>query len=190
VKPKDDKKIAEIFAATLELVRQEGLSGITMSMIAKKAGLATGTLYVYFKNKEELILTLFEKCIQHNAENYFVGFDPHGPIKLTFRTVFMNMAHYGISHFEEVIFVEQCFHSPFIPEETRVITKQMFRSWYSFVDRGKAEKLIKHVDTVWLLIYVRGIIREMVKQAYYNGTKPTQAMMDQMFELCWDGIKD
>ncbi|MBS1565823.1 MAG: helix-turn-helix transcriptional regulator, partial [Bacteroidetes bacterium] len=55
MKPKDDTKIEQIFAATLRLVEEIGVAGITMRQIAREAGMATGTLYIYFKDKESLI---------------------------------------------------------------------------------------------------------------------------------------
>ena len=59
MKPNDDKKIDQIYKAMLRLVEAKGLAGITMSEIAKEANIATGTLYIYFKNKNELINALF-----------------------------------------------------------------------------------------------------------------------------------
>ncbi|MES1163645.1 MAG: helix-turn-helix domain-containing protein, partial [Rhizobacter sp.] len=62
VKPKDDEKLRSIATATFALVEQTGLSGLTMAAIAREAGLATGTLYVYFKSKEELLVALYEQA--------------------------------------------------------------------------------------------------------------------------------
>ena len=48
-KAKDENKIEQIFKATLKLVSVEGFGGLRMSDVAKEAGMATGTLYIYFK---------------------------------------------------------------------------------------------------------------------------------------------
>ena len=55
MKPKDEDKQQAIADATFALVAQVGLSGLTMAAIAREAGIATGTLYVYYKSKEELL---------------------------------------------------------------------------------------------------------------------------------------
>lgn len=44
-----------IFEATIKLIAEKGGDGLTMQDIAAAAGIATGTLYNYFKNKEELL---------------------------------------------------------------------------------------------------------------------------------------
>ena len=50
---RDEQKIELVHAATLNLVARIGLAGLTISMIAKEAGVAAGTIYIYFKNKED-----------------------------------------------------------------------------------------------------------------------------------------
>src|SRR5438445_7730743 len=52
---KDEQKIDLVFTSTLTLVGQVGLVGLTMPLIAKQSGVAIGTLYIYFKNKDDLI---------------------------------------------------------------------------------------------------------------------------------------
>lgn len=190
MKPKDESKIAEIFAATLTLVGEHGLSGVTMSQIAAKAGFATGTVYIYFANKEELIVKLFEKCMFNYANDYFAGFDPSAPFKIAFRTIWINLFNYSVEKFDEFIFIEQCFHSPFLSEEIRKASKEKFQPWKDLIERGKREKLIKPIDSVWLMIYVRGSIRGMVKHCAYLQIAMTPEFRDTMFEMCWDGIKD
>ena len=44
-----------IFEAVVELFREKGLEAITMQNVAEQAGMATGTLYNYFKSKEQIL---------------------------------------------------------------------------------------------------------------------------------------
>jgi AcrR family transcriptional regulator len=52
---KQDKKQAIVEAAR-ELFTTEGYETTTIAHVAKKAGVAVGTVYLYFKNKSELLL--------------------------------------------------------------------------------------------------------------------------------------
>ena len=72
---KDESKVDAIYKATLTLVKDRGLAGITMCDISKEASIATGTLYIYFKNKDELIKALFTECRIKSAHCYFEGID-------------------------------------------------------------------------------------------------------------------
>ena len=51
----------EILEVSLKLFNEFGSESISTNEIAKKTDISTGTLYYYFKNKEEIILELFIK---------------------------------------------------------------------------------------------------------------------------------
>ena len=48
----------KIFNAVVSLIRKHGYSAISMRMIAKESGIAVGTLYNYYSDKEELTTTV------------------------------------------------------------------------------------------------------------------------------------
>ena len=48
----------DIMQAALELIAERGFHGAPMAEIAEKAGVAAGTIYRYFENKEALITEL------------------------------------------------------------------------------------------------------------------------------------
>ena len=47
-----------ILAAANDLIREVGFFDVSMSMISKRAGIAKGTIYIYFETKEEIFLCL------------------------------------------------------------------------------------------------------------------------------------
>jgi AcrR family transcriptional regulator len=54
--------VADAFATSAEAVfARRGFEHATMQEIAREAGCATGTLYLYFKNKEELFQAIMER---------------------------------------------------------------------------------------------------------------------------------
>jgi AcrR family transcriptional regulator len=56
-----EKTKERILKAALELFRQNGLEGTTTRQISQKAQIAEGTLFNYFKTKEDLALFFFQK---------------------------------------------------------------------------------------------------------------------------------
>lgn len=53
-----------VFQAAEEVIVAKGLEGATMQEIARRAGCAAGTLYLYFRNKEELVNLLLDRHMQ------------------------------------------------------------------------------------------------------------------------------
>lgn len=53
-------KYNQIIEAAVEVIAENGYHASQVSKIAKKAGVADGTIYLYFKNKEDILISLFE----------------------------------------------------------------------------------------------------------------------------------
>ncbi|MEI8073783.1 MAG: TetR/AcrR family transcriptional regulator [Bacteroidota bacterium] len=189
VKPRDELKVEHIFQATLLLVKQNGLAGITMSEIAKAANIATGTLYIYFESKEKLINELFTRSRKSSAEIYFKGYNASHPFKEGLQTIWFNLFNFRIEHFEDAVFMDQCYHSPYITESTKELTKKLMQPLYKLVERGKEEKLLKNIDAFMLLVYMFSGLNEFVKHSVYSERKITKASKEELFNLMWDGIK-
>ncbi|HTF96581.1 MAG TPA: helix-turn-helix domain-containing protein [Cellvibrio sp.] len=56
-----------ILAATLKLLATKGFHGFSIRDVAKEAGIATGTLYLYFDDREDLINKLHGQIISRVA---------------------------------------------------------------------------------------------------------------------------
>ena len=56
------KREAILDAAVVEIARR-GYYQTTVAMIAKRAGVADGTIYLYFGNKEEILFSLFDRAM-------------------------------------------------------------------------------------------------------------------------------
>lgn len=56
-----DFRRQEILNAALELTVQHGRHALTMERVAEKAGVAKGTVYLYFKDKQELVRGLLDE---------------------------------------------------------------------------------------------------------------------------------
>lgn len=189
MKFRDDKKTQLVFDAARSLVREKGLAGITMCEIAREAGVATGTLYIYFDSKEKLINQLFTACREASAESYFENYDAAAPFAEGFRTVWMNILRFRVKNFDDVVFMDQCYHSPFINDCTSKLTRQMIHPLFTLIERGRDEKVLKNTDTLTLLTFMFGSIHEAVKNAHYSRKPLKKKDVETLFAMCWDGMK-
>jgi TetR/AcrR family transcriptional regulator, fatty acid metabolism regulator protein len=58
---KDKPKYRQIIDAAVVIIAENGYHQAQVSKIAKQAGVADGTIYLYFKNKEDILISLFEE---------------------------------------------------------------------------------------------------------------------------------
>ncbi|MGG1444552.1 TetR/AcrR family transcriptional regulator [Brevibacillus laterosporus] len=65
---KSKPKYKKIIEAATVVIAENGFQQAHVSKIAKRAGVADGTVYLYFKNKEDILLSLFEDKITEFLE--------------------------------------------------------------------------------------------------------------------------
>ena len=62
IKVKRDKpKYKQIIDAAVIVIAENGYHQAQVSKIAKQAGVADGTIYLYFKNKEDILISVFNE---------------------------------------------------------------------------------------------------------------------------------
>ncbi|MED4965899.1 TetR/AcrR family transcriptional regulator [Heyndrickxia coagulans] len=73
---KNRPKYKQIIDAAVVVIAQHGYHQAQVSKIAKQAGVADGTIYLYFKNKEDILISLFEEKMQlfiEKVSEYIAG---------------------------------------------------------------------------------------------------------------------
>ena len=58
---KDENKHQKILQAAIKVFSEKGFYNSRVSEIAKEANVADGTIYLYFKNKDDILISLFEE---------------------------------------------------------------------------------------------------------------------------------
>lgn len=58
---KDDNLRSTLLSIARQITDTEGIAAVNIRLIARRAGVATGTVYNYFSNKDEILLALTEE---------------------------------------------------------------------------------------------------------------------------------
>ncbi|AIR59312.1 TetR/AcrR family transcriptional regulator [Cedecea neteri] len=90
----EDKRLALLDAAT-DAIAELGLGAAT-SLIARKAGVAEGTLFRYFPTKDELLNAVYLHHKQDLGNELMKTYDRHAPSKERSRTVWGNYIDWGL----------------------------------------------------------------------------------------------
>jgi TetR/AcrR family fatty acid metabolism transcriptional regulator len=60
---KNNEKYEAILTAAVKVIGQAGYHNAPISKIAREAGVADGTVYLYFKNKEDILISILRETI-------------------------------------------------------------------------------------------------------------------------------
>ncbi len=72
---KDENKHQKILQAAIKVFSEKGFYNSRVSEIAKEANVADGTIYLYFKNKDDILISLFEEEFGKIVQNMRVSLE-------------------------------------------------------------------------------------------------------------------
>ncbi|MBD2769007.1 TetR/AcrR family transcriptional regulator [Hymenobacter sp. BT664] len=189
MKLKDEGKTELIYAAACRLVGRAGIAGLTMATIAREAGLATGTLYTYFPNKEALLRALYRHAKLRTTKALFRDFNEQEPLRLALQKIWLNYLRTRLDSYDESVFVEQYYTSPYMQADEVQMSLDTMAPLFRLFDRGKKGLLLKDLDNTLLAIYLMGPLRELAGLIRLQGGTVPSPLADAAFSLCWDGIR-
>ena len=189
MKPKDEEKLEAIARATFALVEKVGLSGLTMADIARCAGIATGTLYVYYSSKEDLIRDLYRKSKIAAAGRLLAGYDERAPFRSRARVIWRNAMTERLEHYAEGVFHQQYLNSPWSSDSDRELSSSLLKQWLDFLEEGKAQEILKRAPSALMTALFQGSVRETAELMRRGALRLDEDTLDMAFALCWDAVK-
>lgn len=189
MKPKDEKKLDAVVAATCRLAAERGLFGLTLTEIAKAAGIGTSTLYVYFADKEALFNEVFRRAKHEAVDFYGSDVDPTAPLKAQARQVWNKMIDHRLQRYDQVSFMEQFVGSSFMNEESRSYSARISGGLTQIFIEGQEAEILKAVPVPFLASLVVGSVRETARLIRAQSILDTEESRTTAFQLCWDGIR-
>lgn len=183
-----DKKSA-LLKATLTLVNDHGFHDAPMSKIAKLAGVAPATIYLYFENKQDLINTLYLEVKASFSDCAFKGYQHTMPVKKGFETIWYNIADYKLNQIKEAAFLSQCDNTPMIDEEIRKEGLKHLQPLLDLWEKGKEEGIIKPLSIFVLYAYAIYPLSFLMAMQDRNLYTLDKKILDETFRAAWDAIK-
>ncbi|WP_432823659.1 TetR/AcrR family transcriptional regulator [Trichloromonas sp.] len=185
---KSDKRTA-IMQAAMELIAEQGFHGTPTSQIAQKAGTGVGTIYRYFKDKDELIEAIHETVhgvfINSFAENY----DPQLPVRENYLRIFSALTRLFIANPGEIRFMEQYYNSPYGVAKKRSEELKCEKPLFQFFAQGKQQQVIKDFPMEVLMSLSFGPIIFVTRDHLNGFIELDDAMITAIVEASWDAVK-
>lgn len=112
MRARDPRKEKGIRDQALTLIVKHGFDGLSMHKLARAARVSPATIYIYFKDREALILKLYDEVSTRVFAASLENFDPAMPLSQGLKVQWINRARYFVKHPREMHFMEQIRFSP------------------------------------------------------------------------------
>ena len=185
---KDDNKLKSILNSSLELINKHGFADISMSKIAKKAGVSPATIYIYFKDKEDLIKKTFKMVKSQFDESVKIKFEINLNLQKMFSNFWNNFFDFSIENKEHFKFMEQFLTYP-NANKSRHSEMSVYNSQIiDIIKEGKSNGTLKNLPDEIILILSLSPIIQLIKSHINGEIEVTREKLHLAFQGAWEAI--
>jgi TetR/AcrR family transcriptional regulator len=187
-------RCSEILEAARKVFARRGFAGATVEEIAETAGVAKGTVYLYFPSKREVYLEVLRKgialLIEETARNVAAAPAPADKIRAFIET--------RVRRSEENREVIMIYHSEFghinpahLDKEFRSLYLQQVKMLEGILAEGAALGEIRPLRRDAAAFTLFDMIHGLVMQRIFGWSKETAAAdVEFLFEMIWKGLAE
>lgn len=178
-----------ILAATLKLLASRGFHGFSIRDVAKQAGVATGTVYLYFEDREDLIKKLHSQIIATVGEEVFIAVEKDMSLYQQFQGMCRRFWSLFQQQPEMILSKGQFDHLPADllrsrHEEAKVVLEPLF----TFFIRGREQQVLKNFPDEILFSLAFEPYFEIARKSLQGFVTVDEAMLEQIIHASWDSI--
>jgi TetR/AcrR family transcriptional regulator, fatty acid metabolism regulator protein len=187
------KKSTIILVAAKKVFSKEGYHGASISRIAKEAGVGDGTIYLYFNNKEDILISLFHNTIYHHftpsAEKLIEQYSDA-------RLKLFELVKHHLSYFQNdydlarVIQIEARQSSPNIREAMKEGIRRYSRLIESIILKGQEDQIFRRdISERVMRKVIFGAIDEVVTSWVISENRyPLTEKTEEVFKLLLQAV--
>ncbi|TLV04072.1 TetR/AcrR family transcriptional regulator [Dyadobacter luticola] len=178
----------------IEIIVKHGFDGLSMHKLAKSAGVSVATIYIYFKDREDLIQQLYTEETRKMADATLRNFDPEARFDEGLKVQWLNRMNYCLENPYSMTFMEQLKHSPLVSRAT--MDTRFLNAMSRFVHKAIEQKEIVSlpVEIYWSIAFapLYQLVKFHISKTSMPGRPPfvfDEAKINQTLELVIKALK-
>jgi len=188
-RPRSGEKYDAILKATLQIGAEAGFHGLSMSKIAKAAGVAPATIYIYFENIDAIINQLYVDLKELVFGGSVDGVKPYMSSRQSFEIIWKNLYHNILTYNVEFRFLEQFTNSPYITQISKEEGYRPFSPIIHFLKQTIGKGEIKDMPLDMIMAFFFAPIASLTKQIIAGHLEMTEDQITEAIQNAWNAIK-
>jgi len=163
-----------------------------MSKVAQNAGVASGTIYTYFENKDEMIIELFHYVKSLIHQRVSENDDPSLDFKQRFFNFWDSLQNLYLEKPSIQRFFEHFMNSPYNTPEIQLRKSEWHKWTDDFFEQGVQEGHLRPMNPKVIRMMVMGGVTSSTRfLTTYNTliTEEEKTDLHYIPQMVWDGIK-
>jgi len=176
----------------MELLAERGFHRVPMSLIAARAEVAVGTIYLYFAGKDELITELFQELEREIVTMLREEFPADGSLRERFLYLTGKILRYFIKNPLQFRYLEQFMNSPYgvSVRRDRLLDKSGRDDFFmTLFNEAVAARIVKDLPVSALFSLTIAPLIFMVRDHVLGFVTLDEDLIRQTTEACWDAVR-
>jgi AcrR family transcriptional regulator len=187
-RPKSEDKRYAILDAATRLFAERGLTAAPTSEISKQARVAEGTLFTYFKTKDDLINALYRELKLELADAMMSGFPRKKNVRTRLRHVWDRYLDWGIANPRQRKVLAQLQVSEVLTKESSDAGAAPFVEFQNMIRDAIDQRLLRNdLPTEFISKSLTALVEATIDLTASNRSKGKQ-YRDSGFQMFWSGI--
>ena len=187
-RPKSEDKRNAILDAATRLFAERGLTAAPTSEISKQAGVAEGTLFTYFKTKDDLINALYREIKLELADAMMSDFPRKKNVRTRLQHVWDRYVNWGIANPEQRKVLAQLQVSEVLTKESRDAGSAPFVEFQVMIRDGIEQRVFRNDLPVELISKSLAALVEATIDLTVSNRSKAKQYRDSGFQMFWAGI--
>ena len=183
----------QVIAAARERFTRHGISGTTMDGIAQAAGVAKGTVYLYFKSKEEIFRQILDEDLAHFHDETVPAIAGAGSIEETLYGFFAGVLGFfdrKKDFCEHAIFEMGADVRKKAMQRFEIVFKAQVDAWETRLASAHRDGAIGPLDARATAVTLVGAASGLAKQRLRGWTSgPAEDVARQASRIFWKGLE-
>ncbi|MBJ7551673.1 TetR/AcrR family transcriptional regulator [Marinomonas ostreistagni] len=187
---RDETKKQALHKATIQVVKEEGFASASVNKIAKKAGVAPATLYIYFSNKDDLLTSTFMVTKTELSDYILSDFDSAKSLKDNVHAFWTRLYDYVSNYPDDYQYIDQFSHSPLIQHVDTNALEAPYQEFHKALSDGIEQGVLKDIPKPMMLSFILAPVVFLARSRLGASLDNSAHDLDQAFSLAWDAISD
>ena len=183
----EDKRNAILYAAT-RVFAERGLTAAPTSEISRRAGVADGTLFTYFKTKDDLINALYREIKLELADAMMSGFPRKKSVRTRLRHVWDSYVNWGATNPEQRKVLAQLQVSGTLSKESIQAGSAPFVEMQNMIRDAISQRILRADLPIELISKMLGALAEAAMDLIVLKPAMANKYRNGGFETYWAGI--
>jgi len=185
---RDENKKNAVIDAAIRLINTLGFSDVSISKIAREAGVSPASIYIYFENKEDMINKIYISLKAEMGKALMTATDSEGSIEIFFKQILKNLYKYALANPDRFAFCEQFANSPLIEKITMEEALSAFSPIQKMFELGLKNGTIKNIPFEVMTAFSYQPMISLAKRRISGHADITEDTFEQAIDMAWDAI--